>query len=109
MLSRWLGQTPDVGRPPYGAFDSTVEAAAARGRLTALAGWSATMSGDRIQTWDGKPLSPGEIVLLHWVPGLGHQLTVLLTAIRAAHLNPAPLTPASFAGIPPQRNPLKGD
>ncbi len=67
------------------------------------------MSGDRIQTWDGKPLSPGEIVLLHWVPRLGHQLTVLLAAIRAAHLNPAPLTPASFAGIAPQRNPLKGD
>jgi peptidoglycan/xylan/chitin deacetylase (PgdA/CDA1 family) len=109
MLGRWLGQTPDVGRPPYGAFDSTVEVAAAHGRLTALAGWSATMSGDRIQTWDGKPLSPGEIVLLHWVPGLGHQLTVLLAAIRAAHLNPAPLTPASFAGIAPQRNPLKGD
>jgi peptidoglycan/xylan/chitin deacetylase (PgdA/CDA1 family) len=109
LLGRWLGQTPDVGRPPYGAFDAAVEVAAARGRLAALAGWSATMSGDRIQTWDGKPLSPGEIVLLHWVPGLGHQLTVLLAAIRAQHLNPAPLTPASFAGIVPQRNPLKGD
>lgn len=109
LLGRWLGQTPDVGRPPYGAFDSAVEVAAAHGRLTALAGWSATMSGDRIQTWDGKPLSPGEIVLLHWVPGLGHQLTVLLAAIRARHLNPAPLTSASFAGIAPQRNPLKGD
>jgi peptidoglycan/xylan/chitin deacetylase (PgdA/CDA1 family) len=109
MLGRWLGQAPDVGRPPYGAFDSAVEVAAARGGLTALAGWSATMSGDRIQTWDGKPLSPGEIVLLHWVPGLGHQLAVLLAAIRAGHLNPAPLTPASFAGLAPQRSPLKGD
>ena len=57
----------------------------------------------------GKPLSPGEIVLLHWVPGLGRQLTVLLAAIRAAHLNPAPLTAASFAGITPQRHSLKGD
>jgi hypothetical protein len=27
----------------------------------------------------------------------------------ARHLNPAPLTAASFAGIAPQRNPLKGD
>ncbi len=109
LLGRWLGQTPAVGRPPYGAFDPAVEVAAAHGRLTALAGWSATMSGDRIQTWDGKPLSPGEIVLLHWVPGLGHQLTVLLAAIRAQHLNPTPLTPASFAGIAPQRGSLKGD
>ena len=108
-LGRWLGQTPAIGRPPYGAFDHKVEVAAARGGLTALAGWSATMSGNRIQTWNGKQLSPGEIVILHWVPGLGHQLTVLLAAIRALHLNPTPLTPASFSGIAPQQHPLNGD
>jgi peptidoglycan/xylan/chitin deacetylase (PgdA/CDA1 family) len=108
-LGRWLGQTPAIGRPPYGAFDRKVEVAAGRGGLTALAGWSATMSGNRIQTWDGKPLSPGEIVILHWVPGLGHQLTVLLAAIRALHLNPTPLTLASFSGIAPQQHSLNGD
>jgi len=109
LLGRWLGQTPAVGRPPYGAFNHAVEVGAARGGLTALAGWSATMSGSRVQTWNGKPLSPGEIVLLHWDPGLGRQLTALLAAIRSQHLNPAPLTPASFAGIASQRNPLSGD
>jgi peptidoglycan/xylan/chitin deacetylase (PgdA/CDA1 family) len=109
LLGRWLGQTPVIGRPPYGAFNHRVEVAAARGGLTALAGWSATMSGDRVQTWDGKPLSPGEIVLLHWDPGLGRQLTALLAAIRAQHLNPAPLMPASFVGINPQRHSLSGD
>ena len=109
LLGRWLGQTPAVGRPPYGAFNRTVEVAAARGGLTVLAGWSATMSGDRVRTWNGKPLSPGEIVLLHWDPGLGRQLTALLAAIRAQHLNPAPLMPASFAGIAPQRHSLNGD
>ena len=108
-LGRWLGQTPAVGRPPYGAFDHKVEVAAARGGLTVLAGWSATMSGNRIQTWNGKPLSPGEIVILHWVPGLGHQLTVLLAAIRALNLNPTPLTPASFSGMAPQQHTLNGD
>ena len=108
-LGRWLGQTPVMGRPPYGAFDRKVEVAAARAGLTALAGWSATMSGDRIETWNGKPLSPGEIVILHWVPGVGHQLTVLLAAIRALHLNPTPLTPASFSGIAPQQHSLNGD
>ena len=108
-LGRWLGQTPAIGRPPYGAFDHTAEVAAARAGLTALAGWSATMSGDRIQTWNGKPLSPGEIVILHWVPGLGQQLTVLLKEIRALHLNPTPLTAASFSGIAPQLHSLDGD
>jgi peptidoglycan/xylan/chitin deacetylase (PgdA/CDA1 family) len=108
-LGHWLGQTPAIGRPPYGAFNRTTEVAAARAGLTALAGWSATMSGNRIQTWDGKPLSPGEIVILHWVPGLGQQLTVLLKEIRARHLNPTPLTVASFSGIAPQQRSLSGD
>jgi peptidoglycan/xylan/chitin deacetylase (PgdA/CDA1 family) len=108
-LGRWLGQTPVLGRPPYGSFDHTVEVAAARAGLTALAGSSATMSGNRIETWNGKPLSQGEIVILHWVPGLGHQLAALVAAIRALHLNPKPLTPASFSGIAPQPRPLKGD
>jgi hypothetical protein len=48
-------------------------------------------------------------VLLHWVPGLGHQLTRLLTAIHASHLHPMPLTAASFTGIAPQRHSLSGD
>ncbi len=108
-LDHWLGQTPAIGRPPYGAFNSTAEVAAARAGLTALAGWSATMSGNRIQTWNGEPLSPGEIVILHWVPGLGQQLAVLLSEIRALHLNPTPLTVASFSGIAPQRHSLAGD
>lgn len=108
-LGQWLGQTPAIGRPPYGAFNGKVEVAAARGGLAALAGWSATMSGDHIRTWNGKPLAPGEIVILHWVPGLGQQLTALLAAIRALHLNPVPLTLASFSGIAPQPHALSGD
>jgi hypothetical protein len=43
------------------------------------------------------------------VPGLGHQLTVLLAAIRALLLNPTPLTPASFSRIAPSSTPLNGD
>jgi peptidoglycan/xylan/chitin deacetylase (PgdA/CDA1 family) len=108
-LGQWLGQTPSVGRPPYGDFNSTTEVAAHRAGLTALAGWSATMSGNRIQTWNGKPLSPGEIVILHWVPGLGQQLAALVTQIKALNLNPTPLTVASFSGITPQQRSLDGD
>ncbi len=108
-LGRWLGQQPVMGRPPYGAFNRAVQAAAYRGGLKALAGWSATADSDGIHTWDGRRLEPGEIVLLHWIPGLGHQLKKLLAAIRAGHLHPLPLTPASFAGITPQRHSLDGD
>jgi peptidoglycan/xylan/chitin deacetylase (PgdA/CDA1 family) len=108
-LGRWFGQTPDLGRPPYGAFNHKVEVAAARGGLLALAGWSATMSGDTIQTWDGKPLRAGEIVILHWVPGLDGQFAALLAQISALNLHPAPLTWASFTGIAPQQHSLSGD
>jgi peptidoglycan/xylan/chitin deacetylase (PgdA/CDA1 family) len=108
-LGRWLGRGPLMGRPPYGAFNHAVEVAAYRAGLKMLVGWSATIDHGRIRTWDGNGLEPGEIVLLHWVPGLGGQLTMLLAAIRAQHLNPMPLTPASFAGIASQQRSLSGD
>jgi peptidoglycan/xylan/chitin deacetylase (PgdA/CDA1 family) len=108
-LGRLLGQTPVMGRPPYGAFNPAVEAAAYRGGLKALVGWSATADSDGIHTWNGKALEPGEIVLLHWIPGLGHQMVMLLKAIHARHLNPEPLTRADFAGITPQTRSLSGD
>jgi hypothetical protein len=87
-----------------------VQAAAFRGGLKALVGWSATIDDhDQVRTWDGKALEPGEIVILHWVPGLDRQLTTLLAAIHAAGLHPMPLTAASFAGVPPQWRSLTGD
>jgi peptidoglycan/xylan/chitin deacetylase (PgdA/CDA1 family) len=108
-LGRWFGKTPVMGRPPYGAFDPTVAAAAYRAGLKNLVGWSATATSAGIHTWNGKRLEPGEIVLLHWVPGLGQQMTKLLAAIHARHLHPMPLTPASFAGVAAQRHSLGGD
>ena len=108
-LGRWVGQAPLMGRPPYGAFDRTVAAAAYRAGLKALVGWSASVGSAGVQTWNGKPLEPGDIVLLHWDPGLGRQLTKLLAVIHARHLHPMPLTPASFAGTAPQWHSLSGD
>jgi len=107
-LGRWLGQAPLMGRPPSGAVNRTVRAAAYQGGLKILVGWSAAVTRDRIQTWNGKGLEPGEIVLLHWAPDLGHQLNTLLAAIHARHLHPRPLTPASFAGIASQVHSLAG-
>jgi peptidoglycan/xylan/chitin deacetylase (PgdA/CDA1 family) len=108
-LGQLLGQVPFLGRPPYGAFDPTVQAAAYRGGLKKLVGWSVVVDSDGIHTWDGRRLEAGEIVLLHWVPGLGSQLARLLSVIHARHLNPEPLTATSFAGTAPQRRSLDGD
>ena len=108
-LGRWAGKAPLMGRPPYGAFDRTVAAAAYRAGLKALVGWSASVGSAGVKTWNGRPLEPGDIVLLHWDPGLGRQLTKLLAVIHARHLHPMPLTPASFAGTAPQWHSLGGD
>lgn len=108
-LGRLLGQVPVLGRPPYGAFDPAVQAAAHQGGLKKLVGWSVIVDSNGIHTWDSRGLEPGEIVLLHWVPGLGAQMTRLLAVIRARHLHPEPLTTSSFAGTAPQRRSLDGD
>jgi peptidoglycan/xylan/chitin deacetylase (PgdA/CDA1 family) len=108
-LGKLLGQVPFLGRPPYGAFDPTVQAAAYRAGLKKLVGWGVVVDSDGIHTWDGKGLEPGEIVLLHWVPGLGGQLARLLKVIHARHLNPEPFTATSFDHTAPQRRSLDGD
>jgi len=97
-LGRWFGRSPLLGRAPSGAVNRAVRAAARQGGLTVLVGWSATVTRNRIRTWNGKVLAPGEIVLLRWGPDLGRQLSTLLAAIRSRHLHPRPLTTASFAG-----------
>jgi len=97
-LGRWFGRAPLLGRAPSGAVNRAVRAAARQGGLTVLVGWSATVTRNRIRTWNGKVLAPGEIVLLRWGPDLGRQLSTLLAAIRSRHLHPRPLTTASFAG-----------
>jgi peptidoglycan/xylan/chitin deacetylase (PgdA/CDA1 family) len=107
-LGRWFGPAPLIGRPPSWAINRTVRAAAYQGGLKALVGMSAMVNGNRIRTWNGKGPEPGEIVLLHWTPDLGHQLSTLLAAIQSRHLHPRPLTPASFAGVTPQAHSLAG-
>ena len=99
-FGRWFGEAPRIGRPPSGAVNSTVQAAAYQGGLRALVGWSAMVNHNRIRTWNGKGLKPGAIVLLRWAPDLSHQLNTLLATIQSRHLHPRPLAVASFAGIP---------
>src|SRR5262249_15950397 len=107
-LGRWLGQAPLMGRPPSGAVNRTVRAAAYQGGLKILVGWSAAVTRNRIQTWNDKGLEPGEIGRLHWAPALGHQLNTPVAGMQARHLHPRPLTPASFAGIASQVHSLAG-
>ena len=50
-----------------------------------MVGWDAVMpEHGGLQTWNGHGrLNPGDIVLLHFLPGLDGQIARLLAAIRA--------------------------
>ena len=88
----WFGQAPTVGRPPYGATDSEVAVQASKSGLDALVMWDVTIRNGRVQTW-GTPVQAGDIILLHWTPGLDQDLRQILDVVRDRHLRPALLTP----------------
>ena len=90
----WFGvPAPTMGRPPYGRVSAAVRAAAAAAGLKELVMWSAEwLPGKGIETWNGGPLQPGDIILLHWVPGVGHELAHLLKTLGKDGLHPAPLS-----------------
>lgn len=96
--TRWFGVAPTLGRPPYGAINRAVLKEAYRAGLRHVIMWSATMDQQGLQTWNRGPLRPGDIVLLHWDPGLYSELVRLLATIHADHLMPASLPLALSSG-----------
>lgn len=90
-FGRWFGTRPTLGRAPYGAVDEAVWQAATNAGLSQLVMWSAVADGAGLQTWDGAPLAPGAIVLMHWDPGLYSQLKLVLAAVERRGLVPRPL------------------
>jgi len=90
-LHAWFGTTPTLGRPPYGGVTRKVLDTARLAGLRTVVMWSAVMSDGRLSTYDHRPLRPGEIVILHWVPGLYKNLSRLLHIASARGLHPKPL------------------
>jgi peptidoglycan/xylan/chitin deacetylase (PgdA/CDA1 family) len=90
-LHTWFGLTPTLGRPPYGGVTRKVLDTARLAGLRKVVMWSAEMAGGRLSTYDHRPLRAGEIVILHWVPGLYHNLSRLLHIAAARGLHPEPL------------------
>jgi hypothetical protein len=56
------------------------------------------MYNSQLTTYDGRPLRAGEIVILHWIPGLYDSVVRLLSIASALGLHPAPLL-AGLGGI----------
>ena len=90
-LHSWFRTTPTLGRPPYGGVNRNVLVAARLAGLRKVVMWSAVMAGGQLSTYDHRPLRPGEIVILHWVPGLYQDLSRLLRIASAKGLHPEPL------------------
>ena len=93
-FAAWFGvPAPSLGRPPYGAFDADVQAAAWAAGLKELVMWDVVWTPDQgVSTWNGGPIQAGDIVLLHWVPGVGHAVEHLLKTLQREGLHPARLT-----------------
>ncbi|OAT80801.1 hypothetical protein A6M21_12475 [Desulfotomaculum copahuensis] len=91
---RALGTRPVLLRPPYGDYNRTVCQAAYAGGIEDVVMWNAVMANGSLQTYNGRPLQPGDIILLHWDPGLNEQLTKLLTILKRQQLGVADLRTA---------------
>ncbi|MFG2620406.1 polysaccharide deacetylase family protein [Streptomyces sp. NPDC048507] len=101
QLAAVFGKEPRLLRPPYGAVDDAVRAAAKACGVKALVTWTYDFT-----TWTEPPptpqLKPGDIVLLHFTPTLAADLRRALDAAKAAGLKPAALMPQlKAAGLVP--------
>jgi peptidoglycan/xylan/chitin deacetylase (PgdA/CDA1 family) len=78
------GTQPWMLRPPYGAGPrlSRVHQAAASCGITHIVMWDAVVDRGRLTTWNGRQLSRGSIMLLHYTPNLKQDLRVAYRAAR---------------------------
>jgi peptidoglycan/xylan/chitin deacetylase (PgdA/CDA1 family) len=86
-----LGSAPDELRPPYGDVDLTVQKLAAQAGIRNVVMWDAVMFGGKLTVVNNKPLAPGDIIIMHWVPGLNSDLNKLLNYLQQQNLGVASL------------------
>jgi peptidoglycan/xylan/chitin deacetylase (PgdA/CDA1 family) len=86
---RLFGRRPTLFRPPYGSMDADTVVAAGRCGLSAVVLWDATVDHGRFRRATAGPLSPGDIVLLHWTPRLARDLQVLTSVLDRSGLHAA--------------------
>ncbi len=90
QFNELFGHMPTLFRPPYGNYDPTTLQQAASCGITTVLHWSAEADTGHIVTAEG-PLRAGDIILMHFKPGLGLKLISVLQQIQATGLRPAQL------------------
>jgi peptidoglycan/xylan/chitin deacetylase (PgdA/CDA1 family) len=118
-IARQYGRRPQLFRPPFGSYNQLTRQAARDCGIKALLIWTAEFyNGTRspaggynafTRADGGTGFRPGDIVLMHFRPGVGRDLATILGWIRQQGYRPAPLQdylPISLGGSAP--NPPTG-
>ncbi len=91
QLGGWYGTRPWLFRPPYGDYSQTTRRAAKDCGMTAIVLWDVSLPHRVLRYAEGSRLRPGDIVLIHWRPGLAADLPVVLDAAAKQGLRVAAL------------------
>jgi peptidoglycan/xylan/chitin deacetylase (PgdA/CDA1 family) len=86
---RAFGRRPRLFRPPYGHYDEATQRAAAACGMAAVVLWESAIDRGRVTFRHHTELRPGDIVLLHFRPGLVADLRALVARVEAAGLRVA--------------------
>lgn len=91
MIDNLTGDLPYMLRPPYGAYNKRVIRDASISGIRYVVMWSAEVPIGRdgyvgepfkLETYNGKGLETGEIILMHWDPGMYPAFKRLLRVIK---------------------------
>ncbi|HMC52029.1 MAG TPA: polysaccharide deacetylase family protein, partial [Acidimicrobiales bacterium] len=88
---RLFGRRPTLFRPPYGSMDHTTVVAAGECGLGAVVLWDAAVARGKLRRATAGPLRPGDIIILHWGPGLAGDLRALVAVLDQSGLHSAQL------------------
>lgn len=89
IISEVTGARPTMYRPPRGSWNDDTRRAAYACGIRHIVMWNVTADHSTIRTATGKPVKPGDIVILHWRPDLHASLEHLLEHLRGRGLRPA--------------------
>jgi peptidoglycan-N-acetylglucosamine deacetylase len=91
LIGATFGRRPLFTRPPYGTENQFTDQVIAGCGMYVTVLWDAKYSNHQFTLTHPGGLKPGDIILMHWGPGLMQDLQDLFPKLDAAGLRPAPL------------------
>ena len=91
LIGATFGRRPLLARPPEGSENQFTDQAVGSCGMYATVLWSARYTDHRFELGHPGGVRPGDIILMHWGPGLLQDLQDLFPRLDAVGLRPAPL------------------